>query len=64
MRDKRVTYDNKIYRVIHDYGNGQLEIQEEHSSLVRTILLVKKEEVELESSSIEEFQCDEGVGKI
>jgi hypothetical protein len=47
MRGKKVVYDNKSYIVVHDYGNGQIEIRLEGSNSYRQIKLVKKEDIEI-----------------
>ena len=52
MQGETVVYDDEIYTVIHDYGNGQLEIKKENSIYYYGVELVKIEEVHiLEKSS-------------
>ncbi|MFN7250325.1 MAG: hypothetical protein ACK4M9_05965 [Anaerobacillus sp.] len=46
MRGKKVVYENKSYIVLHDYGNGQIEIQLEGSNSYRHIKLVEKEDIQ------------------
>ena len=45
MKGKKVVYNNETYNVLHDYGNGQIEIKEENSSSLYDVKLVKKEDV-------------------
>jgi hypothetical protein len=48
MRGKTVVYNDEIYTVIHDYGNGQIEIKKENlRSSYNIVELVKKEDVYL-----------------
>ncbi|MBE4909101.1 hypothetical protein IMZ08_13615 [Bacillus luteolus] len=47
MIGKKVEYENKIYSVLHDYQNGQIEIKREDSKLYTDIKLVTKEEVKV-----------------
>lgn len=41
-----VWYNEKAYRVIHDYGNGMIEIEEMNTHL-RTVELVNRNEVDI-----------------
>jgi hypothetical protein len=46
MAEEKVVYNNEIYNILHDYGNGQIEIKKENSSpSYPNVKLVKKEEV-------------------
>lgn len=45
MLGKKVEYENKIYLVLHDYQNGQIEIKREDSKFYTDIKLVNKEDV-------------------
>jgi hypothetical protein len=46
MQGEKVVYSDEIYTVIHDYGNGQMEIKKENSrSSYNIVELVKKEDV-------------------
>ncbi|WP_191090684.1 hypothetical protein [Niallia endozanthoxylica] len=45
MKGQKVVYNNENYTVLHDYGNGQIEIQKENSKFFGDAKLVKKEEV-------------------
>lgn len=45
LRGKKVVYNSETYNVLHDYGNGQIEIQKENSNSLYNVKLVKKEEV-------------------
>ena len=48
MQGEKVVYSNEIYTVIHDYGNGQMEIKKENSRPSNPdVKLVKKEEVHI-----------------
>jgi hypothetical protein len=46
MRGRKVVYENKSYIVLHDYGNGQIEIRLEDSNSYRHIKLVEKEDIQ------------------
>ena len=45
MQGETVVYNDEIYTIIHDYRNGQLEIQKENSRFYYNVELVKIEEV-------------------
>lgn len=45
MIGKKVEFENKVYLVLHDYQNGQIEIKREDSKFYTDIKLVNKEEV-------------------
>jgi hypothetical protein len=45
MKERKVVYNNETYTILHDYRNGQIEIQKENSSSLYDVKLVKKEEV-------------------
>ncbi len=47
MLGKKVEFENKVYLVLHDYKNGQIEIKREDSRLYTDIKLVTKEEVKV-----------------
>ena len=47
MRGETVVYNDEIYTVIYDYGNGQLEIKKENSNAYYNVELVKKEVVRI-----------------
>ncbi|WP_394238507.1 hypothetical protein [Niallia oryzisoli] len=48
---KRVVFNDEIYTVIYDYGNGRIEIRKEKSSYPY-VELVKKEQVRLVTKDI------------
>ncbi|MDE5413226.1 hypothetical protein [Alkalihalobacterium chitinilyticum] len=45
MIGTKVIYNNEIYIVLHDYGNGQIEIRKEQTILYSEIQLVKIDDV-------------------
>lgn len=45
MRGTKVIYKNQIYIVLHDYGNGQIEIRKEQTLLYSDIQLVRIEDI-------------------
>ena len=45
LKGQKVVYNNEKYTVLHDYGNGQIEIQKESSRFFYDVKIVKKEEV-------------------
>jgi hypothetical protein len=46
MQGEKVVYRDENYTVIHDYGNGQMEIKKENSrSSYNIVELVKEEDV-------------------
>lgn len=47
MKGKKVIYQNKIYIVLHSYGNGNIEILEEKSKNYNEIKLVTIQEVKI-----------------
>lgn len=50
---KRVVFNDEIYTVIYDYGNGSIEIRKENSKYYyRYVELVKKDQVRLLTDDI------------
>ena len=48
MLGLKVVYNDEIYTIIFDYGNGRMEIRKENSkSPYRNVELVKKEQIRL-----------------
>ena len=46
MLGLKVVYNDEIYIIIHEYGNGRMEIEKENSkSCYHNVELVKKEQV-------------------
>ena len=46
MLGLKVVYNDEIYTIIHDYGNGRMEIRKENSKYCN-VELVKKEQVRI-----------------
>jgi hypothetical protein len=45
LKGQKVVYNNENYTVLHDYRNGQIEIQKENSRFFDDVKIVKKEEL-------------------
>jgi len=53
MHEKKVVYNDEIYTVIYDYGNGRMEIRKDDTKYYyRNVELVKKAEVRFLTKAI------------